>query len=78
MWRRDHPAARHRGVATESLRQLTRWAFDRGMQRVTALISTDNAASSRVAEKVGMRLVERFRRTDAGETWYGVRYERRR
>ena len=47
------PAARHRGVATESLRQLTRWALDRGMKRVTALISTDNAASSRVAEKVG-------------------------
>lgn len=47
------PGARGRGVATETLRQLTRWAFDEGMLRVTALISVDNPASSRVAEKVG-------------------------
>jgi [ribosomal protein S5]-alanine N-acetyltransferase len=47
------PAARGRGVATEALRQLTEWAFDQGMQRVTALISPDNAASSRVALKAG-------------------------
>jgi RimJ/RimL family protein N-acetyltransferase len=47
------PGARGRGVATETLRQLTRWAFEEGMERVTALISTDNPASSRVAEKVG-------------------------
>lgn len=47
------PDARSRGVATQALRLLTQWAFDQGMQRVTALISTDNPASSRVAEKVG-------------------------
>jgi ribosomal-protein-alanine N-acetyltransferase len=47
------PAARGRGVATESLRQLTRWAFDQGMRRVTALISPDNLASTRVVVKVG-------------------------
>ena len=47
------PWARGRGIATETLVQLTRWAFDEGMQRVTALISVDNPASSRVAEKVG-------------------------
>jgi ribosomal-protein-alanine N-acetyltransferase len=47
------PSARDRGVATDALRQLTQWAFDEGMQRVTALISPDNAASSRVAQKVG-------------------------
>ena len=47
------PAARGRGVATEALRLLTRWAFDEGMQRVTALISVDNPASIRVAEKAG-------------------------
>ncbi len=40
-------------MATETLRQLTQWAFDEGMLRVTALISVDNPASSRVAEKVG-------------------------
>jgi RimJ/RimL family protein N-acetyltransferase len=47
------PWARGRGVATETLRQLTQWAFDQGMQRVIALISVDNAASSRVAAKAG-------------------------
>ena len=47
------PTARGRGVATEALRQLTRWAFDEGMQRVTALISPDNHASTRVAQKAG-------------------------
>ena len=47
------PWARGRGVATETLMQLTRWAFDEGMQRVVALISTDNPASSRVAAKAG-------------------------
>ena len=47
------PWARGRGVASETLRQLTRWAFAQGMQRVTAVISVDNPASSRVAERVG-------------------------
>ncbi|MET0838545.1 MAG: GNAT family N-acetyltransferase [Marmoricola sp.] len=47
------PWARGRGAATETLRQLTEWALDEGMLRVTALISVDNPASSRVAEKVG-------------------------
>ncbi len=47
------PWARGRGAATETLRQLTRWAFAEGLQRVTAIISVDNPASSRVAEKVG-------------------------
>lgn len=47
------PWGRGRGVATETLRQLTDWAFAEGMQRVTALISVDNPASSRVAAKVG-------------------------
>ncbi len=47
------PWARGRGVATQTLRQLTMWAFDRGMKRVTARISVDNVASSRVAVKTG-------------------------
>lgn len=47
------PWGRGRGVATETLRELTRWAFEQGMKRVTALISVDNPASSRVATKVG-------------------------
>lgn len=48
------PAARGRGVATEALRQLTRWAFDEaGMVRLELMISVDNAASKRVAERCG-------------------------
>jgi ribosomal-protein-alanine N-acetyltransferase len=47
------PWARGRGVATETMRELTRWAFAQGMQRVTAMISIDNLASSRVVEKAG-------------------------
>ena len=47
------PAARGRGVATEALRQLTAWAFERGMVRLELLISVDNAASKKVAERCG-------------------------
>jgi ribosomal-protein-alanine N-acetyltransferase len=47
------PWGRGRGVATATLRELTQWAFDQGMKRVTALISVDNPASSRVAAKAG-------------------------
>ena len=50
------PWGRRRGVATETLLQLTRWAFDAGMLRVTAVISVDNPASSRVAQKAGYTL----------------------
>jgi ribosomal-protein-alanine N-acetyltransferase len=50
------PWARGAGVATETLRLMTRWAFEEGMQRVTALISVDNPASSRVAAKAGYHL----------------------
>jgi RimJ/RimL family protein N-acetyltransferase len=47
------PRGRGRGIATKTLGQLTEWAFREGMQRVTALVSVDNPASSRVAAKVG-------------------------
>jgi RimJ/RimL family protein N-acetyltransferase len=47
------PWARGRGVATETLRQLSRWAFAQGMLRLTALISVDNPISSRVAQRAG-------------------------
>ena len=50
------PWGRGRGVATETLLQLTRWAFEAGMQRVIAVISIDNPASSRVAAKAGYTL----------------------
>jgi RimJ/RimL family protein N-acetyltransferase len=48
------PAARGRGVATELLRQLTRWAFDEvGAERIRLIIDVENAASERVAERCG-------------------------
>jgi RimJ/RimL family protein N-acetyltransferase len=47
-------AARGRGVATEMLRQLTRWAFDEiGAQRAYLIIDVRNPASERVAEHCG-------------------------
>jgi RimJ/RimL family protein N-acetyltransferase len=71
------PAARGRGVATELLEQLTRWALeDAGALRVVLLIDAANGASSRVAERCGyvreglMRSVhlKQGRRTDQ-EVW---------
>lgn len=50
------PWARGRGVATESLRLLTDWAFAEGIIRAQLLISTSNPASGRVAAKCGYTL----------------------
>lgn len=48
------PAARGRGVATEMLRFLTRWAFEEaGAMRAQLLINFDNAASQAVARRCG-------------------------
>jgi RimJ/RimL family protein N-acetyltransferase len=48
------PASRGRGVATEALRRLTEWAFgELGMLRLELLISVENGASKRVAERCG-------------------------
>jgi RimJ/RimL family protein N-acetyltransferase len=47
------PAARGRGVATDALRQATAWAFAEGMIRLELLISVDNPASKKVAERCG-------------------------
>ena len=48
------PEARGRGVATETLRLLTEWAFrERGIERACLYISVENAASKRVAERCG-------------------------
>jgi PPOX class probable FMN-dependent enzyme len=48
------PAARGRGVATESLRFLTDWAFaEAGSERAELPITTDNEASRRVAARCG-------------------------
>jgi RimJ/RimL family protein N-acetyltransferase len=48
------PDARGRGVATESLRLLTEWAFrERDIERAYLYISVENPASKRVAERCG-------------------------
>lgn len=69
------PAVRGRGVGTEILRLLTRWAFDElEAQRVYLIIDVENGASARVAERCGYRLegimrsiyVKPGRRADAG------------
>jgi RimJ/RimL family protein N-acetyltransferase len=48
------PWARGRGAATEALRRLTEWAFgELGAERAELLISVDNEASKKVAERCG-------------------------
>jgi aminoglycoside 6'-N-acetyltransferase len=70
------PAFQGRGYATEAVSALVAFAFDvLGAGLVRAYASAENLPSIRVAEKVGMHLVERFQRTEDGETWQGVRYE---
>jgi RimJ/RimL family protein N-acetyltransferase len=49
-----------------------------GADLLRAYADAGNVASVRVAEKVGLEIVERFEGTDEGETWHGVRMERRR
>jgi len=49
--------ARGRGVATEALRQLTEWTLrETGAKRIELLISVDNVASKKVAERAGYEL----------------------
>ena len=73
------PAFQGLGYATEAIRALVEYAFETlGAELVRAHASSENAPSIRVAEKVGMRLVERFEHREGDEVWYGVRYERRR
>jgi RimJ/RimL family protein N-acetyltransferase len=73
------PAFQRRGYATEAVAALVDYAFGTlGAEVVRAYASADNTASIRVAERVGMRLVERFEHRDEEGVWFGVRYERRR
>jgi RimJ/RimL family protein N-acetyltransferase len=73
------PRHQRRGYATEAVGALVRYAFDvLGAEVVRAYASADNAASIGVAERVGMRLIERLEHRDDDGVWFGVRYERRR
>ena len=70
------PAFQRRGYATEAVGALVAYAFGSlDADVVRAYADADNVASIRVAEKVGLRLVERFQHREGNETWFGVRYE---
>jgi RimJ/RimL family protein N-acetyltransferase len=73
------PGFQRTGYATEAVRALIDYAFDTlGVDVVRAYASAENAPSIRLAERVGMRLMERFEGVDDGVRWTGVRYELRR
>jgi RimJ/RimL family protein N-acetyltransferase len=73
------PDVQGRGYATEAVQALVDYALHTlGAEVVRAYADADNTSSIRVAEKVGMRLIERFEHREGDEVWYGVRYERRR
>ena len=73
------PAAQGNGYATEAVGALVDYAFDRlDADIVRAYADAANVASVRVGEKVGLVVVERFDGQHEGETWHGVRMERRR
>ena len=64
------------GYATEAVGALIDYAFDvLGVDIVRAYASAENTASLRVAEKAGLKLMERFEGVDGGVRWTGVRYE---
>jgi aminoglycoside 6'-N-acetyltransferase len=70
------PAFQARGYATEAVRALVDYAFRvLGATIVRAYADADNVASHRVAERVGMTLVERMEHRDGEHVWRGVRYE---
>jgi RimJ/RimL family protein N-acetyltransferase len=73
------PSEQRKGYATEAMGAVATYALDvLGADLLRAYADAGNVASVRVAEKVGLEIVERFEGTDEGETWHGVRMERRR
>jgi RimJ/RimL family protein N-acetyltransferase len=72
------PTFQGRGYATEAVAALVDYAFGTlGAEVVRAYASAENLPSIRVAEKVGMQLVERFERRSGDQVRYVVRYELR-
>jgi RimJ/RimL family protein N-acetyltransferase len=66
------PAARGRGIATEALGLVARWAFDElGVERLQLMTHPGNVASQTVAERVG------FRREGVLRRWLVTRDGRR-
>ena len=73
------PAFQGRGYATEAIGALVTYAFGAlDAEVVRAYASAENVPSLRVAEKVGMSLIERIEHRHGDEVWHGVRYELRR
>jgi RimJ/RimL family protein N-acetyltransferase len=73
------PTDQRKGFATEAMAAVVRYAMDElGADLVRAYADAENVASVRVAEKVGLAVVERFEATDDDGTWQGVRMELRR
>jgi RimJ/RimL family protein N-acetyltransferase len=73
------PEFQGNGYATEAVAALVAYAFEKlGADVVRAYASAENVPSVRVAEKVGMRLIERFERRHGDRAFYIVRYELRR
>jgi RimJ/RimL family protein N-acetyltransferase len=73
------PEFQGKGFATEAVGALVDYAFGTlGAEVVRAYANANNLPSIRVAEKLGMRLIERTDHRNGAETWSVVRYERRR
>jgi RimJ/RimL family protein N-acetyltransferase len=73
------PAHQGRGYATEAVQALVEYAFETlGAEVVRAYAEASNTASLRVAEKVGMPVVERFEEREGQTVWRVVRMEGRR
>jgi RimJ/RimL family protein N-acetyltransferase len=70
------PAFQGRGYATEAVGALAVYTFERlDAEVLRAYASAENLPSIRVAEKVGMRQVERFEHRHGDEISFVVRYE---
>ena len=70
------PAYQGRGYATEAVTALVTYAFETLAAVVVRIYANEvNVPSIRVAEKAGLRLIERIERSYDGEVWFGVRYE---
>jgi len=68
-----------RGYATEAVAALVTYSFETLEADVVRIYANEvNVPSIRVAEKAGLRLIERIERSYEGEAWFGVRYELRR
>lgn len=73
------PAEQRKGYATEAMTALVDYVLDTlDADVVRAYADAENVASVRVADNVGLEVVERFEATDEDGTWHGVRMERHR